>query len=148
MIDYSQLGLLLRKGVGMVDYAIAIDHVSFDNREFVVVVNLHENRVVVLECGREWLNRAARRVVFTQTLFRRNGTYRRLVGRCPEVDAVGSHESRRDRMTKKIDYLGYSFHDRWSYTNTANGDALCPQQVSSSILWDFVTLLKAGKLLD
>jgi len=60
----------------------------------------------------------------------------------PIEDNICSHGSRRSPLKGVVDYQGYSFHDKYWYHNTANGDSLSPSQVSSAMMYDFTELLK------
>lgn len=150
LLNYTDSSLRLDDTEGMVDHAIQIKNARVNDKNFVIIVNLHENRVVIIEyydketkADGEVIEKVLhqKRIYYERNIYNDDNVYERL-----NKDDIYSHGSRRVLNDKVKDYLGYSFYDKYVYFNTSNGDPLSPWQVAHAIVWDFTQLLKEGIL--
>lgn len=138
-IDYTYGNLRLDDMNYARDYSIRIRNfydVQTDKRRFAIVVNLHDNEVVVVEFydkvervgGIETATLEQKRIYHRDDIFNAEDVY----------VALNGVQFQREPLKKRIDYLYYNFNDEWGYKNLTNGDELDPAQVSGHVLEDTI----------
>jgi len=49
VLDYTKSALRLDDADALVDRSVQVKNIKLDDREFAIIINLHENRVVIIE---------------------------------------------------------------------------------------------------